>query len=169
MNGTTTTVFKFKGEVPALVVVVGMVMLCVSLAILIAIQERSVGGVLFCLGLALFFVLLGRVFLYAKLDVQLDNESISRILLGRKVQVIRWEDVERVVVFPVYVAGVKDKIDGYNINAKTSNDSRTRKIYFNNQKNDLTDLLAVLNVYIERNQIRVERVSGGVTTVCKSV
>lgn len=169
MNEATTTVFKFKGKTPVLIITTGLVLLCVFLAILIAIQEKAVGGVLFCLGMALFLVLLGRVSLYARLDVQLDDESVSRVLLGRKVQVIRWKDVERVVVFPVYAAGVTDKIDGYKINARTSSDSRTRKIYFNNQKNDLTDLLAVLNVYIEQNQIRVERVSGGVTTVCKSV
>jgi len=169
MNEYPSAIFKFKGKAPAIIVVVAVAALCIALSILIGVRGEGFGGVVFCLGFALFLLFVGKIFLYGRLDIQIDDQSISRMLFGREVQLIKWQDVERVVVFPVRGAGVSGGVTGYNINASAAGGSRTRKIYFNNQSNDLSDLITAMNVYIDRYQIRVEHVSNGVTTVTKSI
>lgn len=171
MNESPSTIFKFKGKAPAIIVMAAVVILCIALSILIGVRGEGLGGIAFCLGFALFLLFVGKIFLYGRLDVQIDEQSISRMLFGRKVQLIKWQDVERVVVFPVRGAGVTGGVTAYNICASASpaGGSRTRKIYFNDQSNDVSDLIRAMNIYIDQFQIRVEHVSNGVTTVTKSI
>lgn len=171
MSTAIPYVYKFKARFPALAACGLMMTLLIVFAALIARDGDGAGIVIFFLAGALFFLLVGRTFFIGKMNVVIDDESISRTIFGRQFKVIQWKDVERITVFPVRGAGVNQGVTGYNVIASRgrSNLSNTKKIFFSNQGNDLSGLIGCMNVYIGRLDISVEHVSDGTTVVTKSI
>lgn len=171
MSAAFPYVYKFKGRFPALVVCDLMAVLLVVFAVLIAGQGDGAGVAIFFLAGALFFLLIGVVFFIGKTNIAIDNNSISRTIFGKRFKVIQWKDVERITVFPVRGAGVSSNVTGYNIitSPNRSNSSNTKKIFFSNQGNDLSELLECMNIYIARFNIKAERESDGAKVVIKSI
>lgn len=167
MSATSSRIFKFKGFIPAFTVLMFFVALWILFAITIPLTGGGIGGSAFCLLVAALLLLLGRVFLIGKSDVVLDDKYISRVFLGKVIQRIPWIGVQRIVVYPIRAAGVKRNVTAYNIfaSASSGNETKTRKIYFNDQSTDLKELIELLNFYTAKYQIRVEHVSDGRTTI----
>jgi hypothetical protein len=171
MSTALPYVYKFKGRFPALIVCGLMTVLLVVFAGLIASQGGGVGVAIFFLVGALFFLLIGGVFFIGKTNIVIDNESISRTILGKRFKVIQWKDIERITVFPVRGAAVSSNVTGYNIvtSRNGSNLSNTKKIFFSSQGNDLFDLLECMNIYIARFNIKAEQKSDSTTVIIKSI
>jgi hypothetical protein len=153
--------FKFKGFIPAFVALVLFAGLWVFFAFVIPMAGAGLGGVVFCLCVAVLLLALGRVFLISKSDLVMDDQGVTRIFLGKEVQSIPWTGVQRIVAYPVRGAGVSHNVTAYNILALSSPAARskTRKIYFNDQSTDLTALLDCLNFYAGKHGLKVEHVS----------
>lgn len=171
MSAAFPYIYKFKGRFLALLVCGLMASLLVVFAVLIARQGDGVAGVIFFLAGALFFLLIGGVFFIGKTNIVIDDESISRTIFGRRFKTIQWKDIERISVFTVRGGGVSANVTGYNIitSRNKSNLSNTKKIFFSNQGNNLSELLEHMNVYIDRFNIKAERESGGTTVIIKSI
>ena len=168
---SSSYIYKFKGRAPAITMISLMVGLCVLFAGLIVRQGGGLGGVFFCFGIAFFFLLIGGIFFLGKANIVIDDESISRTILGKRFKLIQWKDIERITVFPIRGSGVSSNVTGYNVisSRERSNSSNTGKIFFSNQGNDVSGLIAVMNIYIARFNIRIERVFDGTTTLVKSI
>ncbi|WP_426700905.1 hypothetical protein ACPPVV_16220 [Rhodanobacter sp. Col0626] len=171
MSTSPSYVYKFNGRIPVITVVITLVGLCVLLAVLIVRQGGGLAGVSFCLGSAFFFLLIGSIFFLGRANIVVDDNSISRTFLGKKFKVLQWKDIERIVVFPVRGSGASQNVIGYNVVASSERSglSNTKKIYFNDQSNDLSSLVKCMNTYVDRFGIRVERVIDGTTTLAKSI
>ena len=171
MSSAPRYVFKFKGKWPALIAVGLLLGLLTGLAVLIWHQEQAVSGVMFCLGFSIFLALLGSIFLRGRLDIVVDEQATAREMWGWRVQSIPWKDVDCIVVFPVRAAGASANVTAYSIRASREENGhvRTSKTFFNDQANDLSDLLATLNVFLARYQIKVEHVSNGTKVVSHSL
>lgn len=171
MNIATPYVYKFKGRLPALFLCGLMIGLLVVFAVLIVDQGDGVGVAFFFLAGAFFFLLIGGVFFIGKTNIVVDDESISRTIFGKPFKIIQWRDIERITVFPVRGAGVSPNVTGYNVIASRdgSDLSNTKKIFFSNQGNDLSDLIECMNICITRFNVKVERVSDGKTVIIKSI
>ncbi|MBE1162352.1 hypothetical protein [Dyella acidiphila] len=150
--------FKFKGFIPGFVALMLFAGLWIFFACVIPKAGGGLGGVVFCLGVAVLLLALGRVFLIGKLDLVMDDQGVARFLGGKEIQSIPWANVQRIVAYPVRAAGASRNVTAYNILALPSSAARskTRKIYFNDQSTDLTALLDCLNFYAAKHGLKVE-------------
>jgi hypothetical protein len=164
-------IFKFKGLLPALTALTLVVLACLVSAVAILATGGASSSVVFFIGITVFFVFLGLIFLVSKSDLVIDDSGISRSLAGKQIQNIPWKCVQRVTTYPVRGAGVRRGVTAYNIFASSSarSDTRTRKIYFSDQSVDIVGLIDAMNVYITKYQIKVERLADGRTTSQKSL
>ena len=171
MSVMSPRIFKFKGFFPAFTVLIFFITLWVFFAVLIPITGGGFGGTIACLGVAVFLLFLGGIFLVSKSDIVVDESRITRVLFGKTLQTVEWTDVQRIVVYPVRAAGVSRNVTAYNIFALSAlgERKRSRKIYFNNQSTDLTELVSLINKIILERRIKVEHVSNGRTTVTNSL
>ncbi|CBA16888.1 hypothetical protein [Xanthomonas albilineans] len=171
MNEQFPETFKFKGFWPAFIIMSLFVSLWVFIAITVPMQGGGLGGIIFCLGVAALLSLIVWIFLVGKSDIVIDENSITRVFLGKRLQSMAWTDVERIVVFPMRAPGMSRAMTSYNIipSASSGKVNFPRKIYFGDQKTDLTDLIKVMNFFIARHNITVEHKSDGRTTVTNSL
>ena len=169
MSDTPSTETKFKGIAVTSTILVLFAALWIFFAILIPITGGSLWGSFFCICVIGFLVLIGRLFLFSKADVFVNKDGISRILFGKRVQFIPWDSVQRVVTYPVRGAGPAGNVTAYNIIASPSSRSATKKIYFNDQSADLSELKKSINYYITKYQLRAEHVANGTTRIVNSL
>jgi len=144
MSAVSRFVFKLKGKWLALIVVGLLLDLFMGFAVPISRETNAILWVIFCFGASIFLLLIGSIFLRSRLDI---------------------------VVFPVRAAGASANVTAYSIRDSGGENGRsaTRKIYFNDQSNDLSHLIDTLNIFIDRYQVKVERVSNGSIVVSHSL
>jgi hypothetical protein len=114
---------------------------------------------------ALVFVV-GLAGLNAVLSMSLivvDNESISRSILGKRWQTIRWDNIERMRVFSVIDPGISRTIRGFNIFPRAYprlSLTPKGKMSFVERAEDMSELIEILNRIAKIYGIPVESTVG---------
>lgn len=171
MSAVYPYTYKFKGRFPAIVVCGFMIGLLLAFAISIFRDGDGLGGIIFFIAGAFFFLCVGSVYFISKANIVIGTGSISRTIFSRQFKTIQWKDVERITVFAVRAAGASSSVTGYNVIASQdrSSLSNTKKIYFGNKGGDISGLIGCINVFIAQYNIKVERLVDGVKINIKSL
>lgn len=158
-------VFKLRGLILILSVTFLIWCLCGFLGALMIRQESVIKGVLFLVGTMAPFTFLGAVFLIGKSKICISQKGISRRFLCGDLQAMKWNDVEIIKVFPMGRGPRGRNLTGINIiSTQPHRGILSRKIWLAEEIDDINELIEVLNRYIGKYQIPVERTVGGVTT-----
>jgi hypothetical protein len=124
-------------------------------------QEKETFGDTVALVIILTIVwLIGILVLSAQSDVVIDKQKISRRLFGLTWQRIRWDNIDRIVVFPITKGTSYYVLRGFNIYPKIKPSIKllpAGKMAITENINDASNFINLLNNFIIEYKIRVEK------------
>lgn len=147
-------VFVFFGKISALVALVVVLTIFGCLGVLSAIR----GDLGFLRAFPLFFLIFMSIFgfvIISRSDVVLTEKGIARCLWGWAWKTMSWDNVQRIVEFPVS-KGVGKNVRALNIFPKIKPSPRltpSGKMFFTMDMNDSPELIEHLNHYIRMHEI----------------
>jgi hypothetical protein len=159
-----TIAFKFKQKLLFAILMVVVVVTILSGSIIGYVRQGSGFGMLivaFVISLLCMFICY-LVFI-GRSDVRVDDTSISRVLFGKVIRSIKWDNVNLIRVSPLAKWDSRKQVSAYNIWASSveTTSPRTRRIYFGDYDTDVHELIGVMNYYINKYRIPVERIVDG--------
>ena len=151
-------IFKFEGQY--LVILWFFIVICILGFLGVAIIKRGVGfgGGMFLLISVSFILFITGLLLTGRSDVVVDDQGISRCLLGKTWQTIRWENARLITAFPVS-GGRSYMARGFNIYPIVKPQFSlmpSGKMVFNDKVGDAPKLVELLNYYSSKHGIRIE-------------
>ncbi|NIF41044.1 hypothetical protein F3J14_09130 [Burkholderia sp. Tr-862] len=162
---STPAVFKAKGA--ALMAVWLCVVVCIFdfFGSLLIMHGAVLSGVIFIASAFLFFGATAIAIINNWSDVEIDNNAISRRILGSTWQKIDWENVGLITAFPVS-GGYGYSARAFNIFPKTRPRFRvlpSGKMVFNDKLNNAEKMIELLNYYasIYGINIKISKTIGG--------
>lgn len=156
--------FRFRGFVALCVVLVAILALVLALGIVWIERQGLIGGLTFLAAGFLLFGGLGAITMLGMSDIVIDDQKIARRIFGIEWQALPWNCVERIRIFRIPDFGRFRKVRAFKVYAfQGENNGRIghRRISFNEQSTDLTDMLRVMNVFIAKYSIKIEMDIGG--------
>ncbi|HEX7339336.1 MAG TPA: hypothetical protein VF271_05310 [Rhodanobacteraceae bacterium] len=171
MNDQTPYTYRFRNRWGAPIALGALILLFIAMAVVGVYQGDGYGIVLFCLVCDSFLFLVGGIFVISKADIVIGCESISRKVFGVTFSLVRWGHVSKIKVFPVRGPGINGDVVGYNISSsiKRAFMPGRVKIYFTNQKGDVSCLIKRVNERIKGLDVNVECVCGDKVSVYKLI
>ncbi len=164
LKNEPTIAFKFKYKLlfAALVVLIVSILLSGSIVGYIR-QGTGLGMLIIAFVMSLFCVFVSFLVFIGRSDVLIDNTGITRVLFGKIIRRINWDNVKLVRVSPLSRWDSRKQVSAYNIFASSRNATspRTRRIYFGDYGVDVHELISVINFYINEYKIPVEKIIDG--------
>jgi len=160
MNGATAQrkgsprVFRFKSFIVVFVGLIAVLSFWVVLSVAWMSREGFWGGVAFLLVGILLFGVLGTMTTLGMSDIVIDEERISRRIFGAEWQSLRWDNVDRIAIFQIPDFGRLRRIRAFKIYPRDGHIAR--RIAFNEQSGDITDLIELINELAARFSIKIE-------------
>lgn len=162
--------FKYKLFFAALMALIVSLLLSGSIVGYLR-QGTGFGMLIVAFVISLFCVFVSLLVFIGRSDILIDDTGITRVLFGKIIRRISWNNVSLVRISPLSRWDSRKQVSAYNIfaSSKDATSPRTRRIYFGDYGVEVNELISVMNFYISKYKIPVEKIIDGKRVSANSI